>query len=131
MLYRWDGSQYVPHQSLLENSGRAFAHFTSGDTYLVAAGLDQPPSVLRWDGARFVATGLDGLGTRELRVLEKDGRTYLIRVNFILGTPADPMPSLISQIYEWCDGGFVKVGDFPITAGTDAEVISLNDRGTR
>ncbi|TCM34430.1 EPTP domain-containing protein [Kribbella sp. VKM Ac-2568] len=132
VLYRWDGSHYVLYQSLLENSGRTFAHFTSGDTYLVAAGLAQPPSVLRWDGARFVATGnLDGLGTRELRVVEKDGRTYLIRVNFILGTPADPRPSLISQIYEWRDGGFVKVADFPTTGGTDAEVINLNDRGTR
>ncbi|TCN41631.1 hypothetical protein EV644_10413 [Kribbella orskensis] len=64
-------------------------------------------------------------------MVEKDGRTYLIRVNLILGTPADPRPSLISQTYEWRGGGFVTIADFPTTGGTDAEVISLNDQGTR
>ena len=29
------------------------------------------------------------------------GRTLLIRINFILGTPANPRPALDSQIYEW------------------------------
>jgi hypothetical protein len=127
VLYRWNGSQYVAHQTLLENSGRAFAHFTSGATYLVAAGLSQPPSVLRWDGDRFVAvSNLEGLGGRELRAVEKDGRVYLIRVNFILGTPAEPLPSLISQVYEWRDGEFLTLAEFPTTGGTDAEVISLD-----
>jgi hypothetical protein len=124
ILYRWNGSQYVAHQSLLENSGRAFAHF---GTHLVAAGLSRPPSVLRWDGSHFVAVGnLEGLGARELHVVEKDGRIYLIRVNFILGTPADPQPSLTSQVYEWHDDGFVVVAEFPTTGGTDAEVIGTD-----
>ena len=91
VLYRWNGARYVPHQSLLPSSGRAFAHFTDGDHYLVVAGLAQPPAVLRWDGERFVTHArLEGLGAREVRVVEKDGRLFLIRVNFILGTPADP-----------------------------------------
>jgi hypothetical protein len=124
ILYRWNGSQYVAHQALLEDSGRAFAHFTADDTYLIAAGLSQPPSVLRWDGSRFIAVGnLEGLGARELHVVEKDGRIYLIRINFILGTPAAPEPSLSSQVYEWRDGGFAVVAEFPTTGGTDTEVI--------
>jgi hypothetical protein len=125
VLYRWNGSQYVAHQSLLEHSGRAFAHFGN---YLVAAGLRQPPSVLRWAGDRFVAVGnLEGLGARELRVVEKDGRVYLIRVNFILGTPADPQPSMISQLYEWQTDRFVVLAEFPTTGGTDVEVVGLDD----
>jgi hypothetical protein len=125
MLYRWNGTEYVAHQSLLEDSGRAFAQFET--VYLVAASLTRPPSVLRWDGSSFVAIGnLDGLGARELRVIRKDGLTTLIRINFILGTPAEPRPSLSSQVYEWRDGEFVTVAEFPTTGGTDAEVISLD-----
>lgn len=123
LLYRWDGSQYVAHQVLLEDSGRAFAHFGN---YLVAAGLSRPPSLLHWDGSNFVAVGnLDGLGTRELRVVEKDGRVHLIRINFILGTPADPRPALTSQLYEWRDSSFVTLAEFPTTGGTDAEVLGV------
>jgi hypothetical protein len=127
VLYRWDGSQYVAHQTLLAKSGRAFAHFTSETTYLVAASIDQPPSVLRWDGSHFVAVGnLENLGARELEVIEKDGRIVLIRVNFILGTPAEPVPALISQVYEWRDDRFVTVAGFPTGGGTDIAVISLD-----
>ncbi|TDD63241.1 hypothetical protein E1263_01025 [Kribbella antibiotica] len=124
VLYRWTGSQYLPHQPLLARTGRAFATFS---TYLIVAGLSEPPSVLRWDGDRFAANGtLDGLGTRELTIVEHDGHTYLIRINFILGTPADPQPSLTSQLYEWRDG-FELLADFPTTGGTDAEVLSVDD----
>ncbi|MGW6281252.1 hypothetical protein [Kribbella sp. NPDC055071] len=128
VLYRWDGSRYVRHQTLLEQAGRAFAHFRYGDdTYLIAAALTEPPTVRRWDGERFVAVGnLEGLGARELRVVEQDGRIYLIRVNFITGTPADPMPSLISQIYRWQEDRFVTIAEFPTTGGTDAEVVGLD-----
>jgi hypothetical protein len=127
VLYAWDGSRYVAGQSLLPSHGRAFAHFTDGDDYLVVAGLAQPPAVLRWDGGGFVAHAeLVGLGARELRVVEKDGRLFLIRVNFILGTPADPETSLTSQVYEWRDGAFATVAEFPTTGGTDVEVLAVN-----
>jgi hypothetical protein len=123
VLYRWTGSQYVPHQPLLERTGRAFATFS---TYLIAAGLSEPPSVLRWNGNRFVADStLEGLGAREVRIVEQNGHVYLIRINFILGTPADPQPSLTSQLYEWQDG-FHLLAEFPTSGGTDAEVLSLD-----
>jgi hypothetical protein len=90
----------------------------------VAASLTQPPSVLRWDGDRFVAVGhLEGLGARELRVVEHNGQTLLIRINFILGTPADPQPSLISQVYAWQGDHFVTLAEFPTSGGTDVEVV--------
>ena len=83
--------------------------------------------MLRWDGERFVTHAhLEGLGARELRVVEKDGRLFLIRVNFILGTPADPETSLTSQVYEWRDGAFATVAEFPTTGGTDVEVLAID-----
>jgi len=125
VLYAWNGSRYVAHQSLLASAGRAFAHFTDDHHYLVVAGLAQPPAVLRWDGELFVTHAhLEGLGARELRVVEKDGRLLLIRINFILGTPAEPQPSLTSQVYEWQGGAFTTVAEFPTTGGTDVEVLT-------
>ena len=128
VLYAWNGSRYVAHQNLLASSGRAFAHFADdGKHYLVVAGLAEAPAVMSWDGERFVTSAhLEGLGARELRVVEKDGRLFLIRVNFILGTPAEPETALTSQVYEWRDGAFATVAEFPTTGGTDVEVVSVN-----
>ena len=50
---------------------------------------------------------------RELAVARCAGRTLLIRVNFILGTPADPQPALDSQVYEWDGGKLHEVADVP------------------
>ena len=96
-----------------------------GDDYLLVAGLEEPPVLWRWDGLRFGAVQtLAGLGARELRVLRQDGRTYVVRVNFIEGTPADPRPLLTSQVYEFAGGALAVVAEFPTSGGTDVEVIA-------
>jgi hypothetical protein len=125
VLYRWDGDRLEPHQALLERAGRAFATFErDGESYLVAAGLEDRPRVMRWQNQRFeVVDELDGLGGRELTVVEHDSRLLLIRVNFIVGTPADPRPSLTSLVYEWVDGRLEPWLEFPTTGGTDAAVV--------
>ena len=81
-----------PHQSLLPSSGRAFAHFTRRRP-LPGGGRPRRASGRAALGRRAASSPtreLEGLGARELRVVEKDGRLFLIRVNFILGTPAEP-----------------------------------------
>lgn len=125
VLYRWDGDQLVPHQGLLDRAGRAFADFVrDGQHYLLVAGLQEPPFLMRWSDGEFVPhQHLDGLGARELRVVEHRGRLYVLRVNFILGTPRDPHPSLVSQVYEWRDGELTTVAEFPTSGGTDIEVV--------
>jgi hypothetical protein len=125
ILYRWDGARLQPHQTLADESGRAFASFDEGgETYLVVACIGAPTRVLRLVGGRFTETQvLDGLGARELAVTRCGGRTLLIRVNFILGTPADPRPSLDSQIYEWDGGELQEVATFPTCGGTDVTVL--------
>lgn len=135
VLYRWYGSRLVPYQELAAASGRAFATFQGGDgaTYLVVACITAPSRVLRLD----VATGtftevqvLDGLGTRELKVAKVGGRTLVIRVNFILGTPADPRPELDSQVYEWTGGKLHEVAAFRTCGGTDVAVLPTDDEDT-
>jgi hypothetical protein len=129
VLYRWDGARLVPHQTLAAESGRAFATLTDdGETHLVVACIAAPTRLLRWDGTRFKeAQVLGGLGARELAVTRCGGRTLLIRVNFILGTPADPRPSLDSQVYEWDGAALHEVATFPTCGGTDVAIVSDED----
>ena len=121
-LYRWDGREFVPHQDLAAKHGRAFATFhADGDHYLLVACIESPSLLLRWDGARFIEHEvLDGLGTREFAVLPD---LHVVRVNFILGTPAAPTPALTSQLYQWQDGKLAVVDEFPTTGGTDVAVL--------
>ena len=125
VLYRWDGTRLQPWQTLAEESGRAFATFADdGETYLVVACIAAPTRVLRLADGEFTQTQvLDGLGARELAVARCAGRTFLIRVNFILGTPADPEPALDSQVYEWDGGKLHEVASFPTCGGTDVAVL--------
>jgi hypothetical protein len=126
ILYRWDGTRLQPHQTLAAESGRAFATFDDdGATYLVVACIAAPTRVLRLESGRFTQTQeLNGLGARELAVARCAGRTLLIRVNFILGTPADPQPALDSQVYEWDGGKLHEVATFPTCGGTDVTVLT-------
>lgn len=125
VLYRWTGQEYVAHQSLRARTGRAFADFTrDGDHYLLVAGIEEPPVLMRWTGDRFTAVReLDGAGARELLTVEHDGRLFVVRINFITGTPAAPDPMLLSQVYEWRDGELAVVAEFPTSGGTDVAVV--------
>ncbi len=131
VLYRWDGTRLAPHQTLAAESGRAFATFDDGDeSYLVVACIAAPTRLLRWDGARFTeAQVLEGLGARELAVTRCGGRTLLIRINFILGTPANPRPALDSQVYEWDGNQLREVATFPTCGGTDVTVVGVDGGG--
>jgi hypothetical protein len=131
MLYRWNGERLVPHQPLADEGGRAFASFASGGAaYLMVASISAPSRVLRWDGTRFVTVQvLDGLGARELAVVRFGDRMLVIRINFILGTPADPRPVLASQVYEWDGSALRVVAEFPTCGGTDVAVLGRGADG--
>jgi hypothetical protein len=131
VLYRWDGAQLQPHQTLAAEAGRAFVTFEdSSTTYLVVACISAPTRLLRWDGGRFTSIQvLGGLGARELAVVRTGGRLLVIRINFILGTPADPYPVLDSQVYGW-DGAVLRmIAEFPTCGGTDVAVLGQDAGG--
>ncbi|MDT4959862.1 MAG: hypothetical protein QOD31_3661 [Pseudonocardiales bacterium] len=128
LLYRWDGERLCPHQTLAARGGRSFAAFDrDGASYLVVASLLEPPRLMRWNGERFTDIQvLDGLGARELAVVRRGDDLLVIRINFILGTPADPHPVLDSQIYEWRDGSLHLAAQFPTSGGTDVAVLDYD-----
>jgi hypothetical protein len=129
VLYRWDGERLVPHQTLIARGGRAFASFDrEGAFYLLVASLLEPPQVMRWDGDRFnVVQTLDGLGAREVAVLHREDALIVVRVNFIIGTSADPRPTIESQIYVWNSGALEVATRFPTSGGTDVAVLDAGD----
>jgi hypothetical protein len=129
VLYRWDGERLVPHQVLAARGGRAFASFDrDGASYLIVASLLDEPQLLRWDGDRFdVVQTLGGLGARELAVVDHGDQLIVIRINFILGTPADPQPELDSQVYVWESGALEVAARFATCGGTDVAVIDAGD----
>jgi len=126
VLFRWDGTQYLAHQVLMERAGRCFASFEHDDAhYLIVGSIEAPVRVLRWRHGRFeTVQELPGLGARELRVVHTGGRLFVVRVNFILGTPANPQTALTSHIYEWRDGALTVVAGFPTSGGTDVELVA-------
>ena len=125
LLYRWDGRCLAPHQELAERSGRAFETISAdGEHYLLVGCLQAPSWMMRWTGNRFEPVQcLDDLGTREFAVFSHGGRCYVARINFVLGTPAAPQPSLTSQLYELRGGQVEVVAEFPTTGGTDVAVL--------
>src|ERR1700689_2174666 len=125
VVYEWDGETFAEFQRIPSQWAYNWHAFTAGGEFFVAHAEHAGPSVLyRWDGGQFTeAQVLDGLGARELAVTRCGGLTLLIRVNFILGTPADPQPSLDSQIYEWDGGRLHEVATFPPGGATDGAVL--------
>ncbi|MFM0501604.1 hypothetical protein [Paraburkholderia caffeinilytica] len=121
-VHRWNGETFVPLQTFDENGGRAFRFFEAdGALWMVHANLLKHTTLYRFDGAQFVAMQLlGGPGGRELCLIDgKEGR-YLVRVCFITGTPKAPVVVPHSEIFQWREAGFERVGDFATSAATDA-----------
>ena len=126
-LYRYDGTQFVDHQELLPAGGRAFLLLDHGDEFFLAvARIDGDSLLLKWDGAEFIESAVipGGPGGREFARVDAPDGTYVIRVDFIHGTPADPVPDLDSHIYRFADGELHQVSTFPTTGGTDVAILS-------
>jgi len=128
LLYRWNGERFVAFQTFAEQGGRAFEFFaTEGSAWLAFANLTGESTLYRWNGQQFTPhQTLGGPGGREFEVFEKDGKLYLVRVCFIQGTPAAPKTDLLSQIYCWEAGHFVKLQDFETWGGTDARAFQAD-----
>lgn len=123
-LYRWDGRNFVAHQELTEQHGRAFATFhADGAEHLLVGRITGESRLLRWNGERFVEHDvLDGTGTREFAVLRTKRELYVVRVNFIQGTPQAPTTALSAQLYQWQHGKLVVVEEFATFGATDVAV---------
>jgi hypothetical protein len=126
LLYRFEGGRFVEHQELLPYGGRAFLQLSDPTGhYLAVARIDGDSLLLRWDGRKLRAHAVipGGPGGREFARIDTPSGTYVLRVDFIHGTPADPQPDLTSHVYRFHDGMLTQVGGFRTTGGTDIAVL--------
>lgn len=121
-LLEWNGRAFVPFQEFAAQGGRAYKLFrAAGQIFLAFANLTGESQLYRWEGERFVPhQSLGGPGAREFAVAATDHGLYLIKINFIHGTPAAPKTDLMSCIYEWQEDRLVVIEEFPTSGGTDA-----------
>jgi hypothetical protein len=121
VIYRWTGFRFEVFQVMAGGGGRAFAFFRRAEqAWLAFANLQRGVELYGWDGAAFVARQhLGGPGARALKVLETARGLYLINVNFIQGTPANPQVLKQSQVYRWAADGFELRDTFATSAATD------------
>ncbi len=125
VLYRWDGDQLRPHQTLAPAAGRAFATFSDGGTtYLVVACISAPTGSCAGtaNGSQTCRRSTDSVRANS-RSCAPSGHLLVVRINFILGTPADARPVLDSQVYAWEGGALREVARFPTCGGTDVAVL--------
>jgi hypothetical protein len=127
-LLVWDGRQFSPFQEFSAQGGRAFKFFRMKDqAWLAFANLTGESFLYRWAADRFVShQSLGGPGAREFALAQTANATFLIKINFIHGTPAAPKTDLISSIYEWKQGQFEVVEEFPTFGATDAAVFHVD-----
>ncbi len=121
VIFEWDGSRFLPFQEASPEHGRAFASFSrDGDTYLLVAIIQGSSLLLRWDGERFVVQqSLRRPAAREFAVVEDGDELFVIRVNFIEGTPASPKTALTSQVYEWDQDHLTEIEEFATEGSCD------------
>ena len=121
-LYRWNGERFAVFQNFAEQGGRAFLFFEADrNAWLAFANIAGESFLYRWDGSQFVThQSLGGPGGREFELIHTDSTLHLVRICFIEGTPAAPKTDLMSQIFRWEQGRFVRIHEFATFGGTDA-----------
>jgi EPTP domain len=127
-LMIWNGKSFEPFQEFAPQGGRAFHRFQAdGQDWLAFANLTAESILYRWQAGRFVPhQSLGGPGAREFAVAQTKQALFLIKINFIHGTPAAPKTDLFSAVYQWRQGRLEVVEEFPTSGATDAAVFAAD-----
>jgi hypothetical protein len=127
-LMLWNGESFAPFQEFAKQGGRAFKFFhADGQAWLAFANLTGESLLYRWHAGGFVPhQSLGGPGAREFALAQTKQALFLVKINFIHGTPAAPKTDLTSCIYQWKQGQLAVVEEFPTSGGTDAAVFTAD-----
>jgi len=126
-LMIWNGRIFAPFQEFAPQGGRAYQFFRAdGQAWLAFANLTGESFLYRWQAGHFVPhQSLGGPGAREFALAHTARGLYLVKVNFIHGTPAAPKTDLMSCIYEWRQGQLALAEEFPTSGATDATTFAV------
>jgi hypothetical protein len=131
VLYRWNGTKFVLFQRFKAKSGLVFRYQKiEGHDYLVFGTLTSPSVIYRFEQKKFKPyQTLEGKGARYFVFFKEANKTYLLRINHILGTRTHPITALKSPLYLWRNGQFVPILTIDTFGGASASL--FNDSGNR
>lgn len=119
-IYEWDGTQFVPFQTIASLWGVSFKSFMIGkDTYLAFADHINGATLYRWDGKKFSELQqFKGLGARAFEFFTIKGKHYLAYANI----------KTDSYIFQWNGKKFIQYQDLKGLGGRNFAYFSLNDQ---
>lgn len=122
VLLEWTGKAFELFQRFEGKTGRAFHVLpVPGPVQVAFAAIADDTVVYRWSGEKFEEMQvLSGPGGREFASIVKNGRAYLVQINFIEGSPKAPKTDLLSVIYLWSGEEWRPVDRFETFGATDA-----------
>jgi hypothetical protein len=127
VVYKWDGSQFVPVQSIATHGSTSVKPFTiDGSFYIAVSNLFNGSSyfvdskIYHWNGTEFVEfQSLTGTGSVDFDFITIGTEHYLASANFSNGSTRH----IDSKIYKWTGAGFAEFKYIPTIGATDAEFI--------
>lgn len=133
-LYRWDGHQFAPFQSIPTNGAFAVEPFTLGNDHFLAIAeytaegvFEVNSHILKWDGTHFAPfQAILTHGANGWKHFEMNGEHYLIVANHATGSGGYVVNvQTDSVLYKWNGNQFVAVQNLPTTAARDWEYLEV------
>lgn len=133
-LYRWNGTQFVPFQSIPTNGAFAVEPFTLGNDHFLAIAeytaegvFEVNSHILKWDGTHFAPfQSILTHGATGWKHFEINGEHYLIVANHATGSAGYIVNvQTDSVLYKWNGNQFVAVQNLPTTAARDWEYLEV------
>lgn len=130
VLLEWTGASFEVFQRFEGKTGRAFHVLpVPGPVQIAFAAIADDTVVYRWNGEEFEPMqALSGPGGREFASIARNGRQYLVQVNFIEGSPKAPKTDLLSVIHQWSGERWDPVDRFETFGATDAVFFEAGGR---
>jgi hypothetical protein len=127
VIYKWNGSQFVPVQSIPTHGASSIRPFTIGGSFYIAisnlfngSSYNIDSVIYRWNGTEFIqfqTLATQGNVDFEYFIIGTDH--YLAAANF----STDGNRNINSKIYKWDGTGFAEFQSIPTRASTDVEFI--------
>lgn len=138
-LYKWNGNQFTPFQSIPANSPDAVEAFTIGNDHFLAIAeyyhgqystFDFNSHILKWDGTHFAPfQEILTHGAAGWKHFVMDGQDYLIVSNHATGSGGYIVSVQVdSVLYKWNGAQFEAVQNIPTTAARDWEYLEVGDK---
>ena len=131
LIYRWDGQQFQPHQTLTTkpNDRELSVVKIGGKHYVALTNIKNGTQIFVWQDDKLLPVQMiKSGGSHRPEFYQNAQGTWLFVSHYMTGTQKQPVVSTTSSVYQWQDGQFVWVTDYPSSASPSTTVWS-DDNG--